>query len=71
MDNNADYIELVEKAQLGDKDSLNRLAEAARPRLHKYVQRLTLQEDLTEDIVQETLTEMFKVFEKLKKTDRF
>ena len=71
MDDNAIYIELVEKAQLGDKDSLNRLAEAVKVRLRWYVQRLTLQEDLTEDIVQETITEMFKVFEKLKKTELF
>jgi len=40
------------KAQLVDKECLNRLAEAARARLREYVQRLTLQEDLTEDIVQ-------------------
>ena len=71
MDDNAVYIELVEKAQLGDKDSLNRLAEAVKVRLRQYVQRLTLQEDLTEDIVQETITEMFKVFEKLKKAESF
>ena len=71
MDDNTDYIELVEKAQLGDKESLNRLADAAKVRLYQYVQRLTLQEDLTEDIVQETITEMFKVFEKLKKTESF
>jgi len=71
MDDNAVYIELVEKAQLGDKDSLNRLAEVVKLRLRQYVQRLTLQEDLTEDIVQETITEMFKVFEKLKKAESF
>ena len=52
MNDNIDYIELVEKAQLGDKESLNRLAEAARLRLRQYVQRLTLDQDLTEDIVQ-------------------
>lgn len=62
---------MVKKAQLGDKECLNRLAEAARVRLREYVQRLTLQEDLTEDIVQESILEMFKVFDKLKKADRF
>jgi len=71
MDNNRELFELVKKAQLGDKECLNRLAEAARVRLREYVQRLTLQEDLTEDIVQESILEMFKVFDKLKKTDRF
>jgi len=71
MNNNRDYLELVKKAQLGDKECLNRLAEAARVRLREYVQRLTLQQDLTEDIVQESILEMFKVFDKLKKADRF
>ncbi|HUS71835.1 MAG TPA: RNA polymerase sigma factor, partial [Sedimentisphaerales bacterium] len=71
MNNNRDYLELVKKAQLGDKECLNRLAEAARVRLREYVQRLTLQEDFTEDIVQESILEMFKVFDKLKKADRF
>ena len=71
MDDNTDYIELVKKAQLGDKESLNRLAEVAKVRLSEYVQRLTLQDDLTQDIVQESILEMFKVFNKLKKADRF
>ncbi|MBW8041287.1 MAG: RNA polymerase sigma factor [Planctomycetes bacterium] len=71
MNDNIDHIELVKKAQLGDKECLNRLAEAGRERLREYVHRLTLREDLTEDIVQESILEMFKVFDKLKRTDRF
>ena len=71
MINDNELAKLVKKAQFGDKDSLNRLAEAARVRLREYVFRLTLQEDLTQDIVQETILEMFRVFKKLKKTDRF
>ncbi|MHC4109800.1 MAG: RNA polymerase sigma factor [Planctomycetota bacterium] len=71
MNNNRDYLELVKKAQLGDKECLNHLAEAGRVRLREYVQRLTLQQDLTEDIVQESILEMFKVFDKLKKAERF
>jgi RNA polymerase sigma factor (sigma-70 family) len=66
-----DTLELVRKAQLGDRDSLNRLAEAVRVRLHEYVYRLTLQEDLTQDIVQETILEMLRLFGKLRQTDRF
>jgi len=62
---------LVRKAQLGDRDSLNRLAETVRVRLHEYVYRLTLQEDLTQDIVQETILEMLRLFGKLRQTDRF
>ena len=71
MDDNRDYIELVRKARLGDKECLNRLAEAARVHLHEYVLRLTLQEDLTQDIVQEALLEMFKKLRELKAADRF
>jgi RNA polymerase sigma factor (sigma-70 family) len=35
------------------------------------VLRLTLQEDLTQDIVQESILERFRVFDKLKRADRF
>ncbi len=71
MNTGTDYIELVKKAQLGDRQCLNRLAEAAREHLKEYVQRLTLEQDVTDDIVQESVLEMFKVFGKLKKIDRF
>jgi RNA polymerase sigma factor (sigma-70 family) len=71
MINHEKHAELIKKAQLGDKASLNRLAEAARVHLHEYVLRLTLQEDLTQDIVQESILEMFKVFDKLKKAESF
>ncbi len=62
---------MIKQAQLGDKECLNRLAEAARVHLHEYVMRLTLEKDLTQDIVQESILEMFKVFDKLKNADRF
>lgn len=71
MDMQADYIELVEKARAGDKQSLNQLAALARERLRVYVYRLTLKEDLTQEIVQESLLEMCRVLGKLKQTDRF
>ncbi len=71
MINYEEHAELVKKAQLGDRESLKRLAEAARVHLRAYVFRLTLQEDLTQDIVQESILEMFKVFDKLKKTEKF
>ena len=71
MINYEEHAELVRKAQLGDKECLNRLAEAARVHLREYVLRLTLREDLTQDIVQESILEMFKVFEKLKGAEKF
>ena len=66
-----EHVELVRKAQLGDKECLNRLAEVARVHLREYVLRLTLREDLTQDIVQESILEMYKVFDKLKKAENF
>ena len=71
MINYEEHAELVRKAQLGDKECLNRLAEAARVHLREYVLRLTLNEDLTQDIVQESILEMFKVFDKLKSAEKF
>jgi len=46
MINHEKHAELIKKAQFGDKDSLNRLAETARVHLHEYVLRLTLREDV-------------------------
>ena len=71
MGNKGDYIELVEKAQSGDKESMNLLAGLARERLRVFAYRLTLREDLSQDIVQESMLEMFKVLGKLKRADRF
>ncbi len=71
MDKQARYIELVEKARRGDKDSLNELAAEAKERLRVYVYRLTQNDDLTQEIVQESLFEMCRVLGKLKQTDRF
>ncbi len=71
MDRQASEIELVERARQGDKVSLNQLAQIARERLRVYVYRLTQKDDLTQEIVQESLLEMCKVLGKLQKTDRF
>jgi len=71
MDNDRDYITLVKQAQLGDRSSLEDLAERVRPRLYAYVYRITLREDVTQDIVQETMLEMFQIFDKLERADRF
>lgn len=71
MCDSTDYAELVKKAQLGDRLCLDHLAEAARVRLHEYVFRLTLNDDLTGDIVQETILEMLTIFARLRRTERF
>jgi len=71
MTDEDNYVELVKQAQLGDKKSMNRLAEWARKRLQMYVYRLTLDGDLTQDILQESMLEMFRFLDKLEKADRF
>jgi len=71
MDRQVTEIELVERAQHGDQQSLNLLAQIARERLRVYMYRLTLKDDLTQEIVQESLLEMCKILGKLQKSDRF
>lgn len=71
MDEVLDDIGIVRKAQGGDRDSLDRLAELARERLGVFVYRLTLDQDLSQEIVQESMVEMFKVLGKLREADRF
>ena len=65
MDKKDSYIELVKQAQLGDEKCMNRLAKLARERLRVYVHRLVLTDDLTQDILQETILEMFRSISKL------
>lgn len=66
-----DYVRLVREAQFGDRECLDRLAELATVRLRAHVYRLTLREDVTQDIVQESVLEMINILGKLKRPDRF
>ncbi|MHC4394630.1 MAG: RNA polymerase sigma factor [Planctomycetota bacterium] len=71
MEDTIDYIALVQQSRLGDRESLNRLAKLAGERLRVYVYRLVLDEDATQDIVQESTLEMLKILGKLKKAEKF
>jgi len=71
MEQQLRQIELIRAAQRGDRQCLDQLAEVARERLRTYVYRLTQRDDLTQEIVQESLFEMCKVLGKLKYADRF
>jgi len=71
MDNGKDYIELVNKAKQGDKDSLSRLSELSVNYLRTYIYRLTLDENLSEDIVQDSLLELVQSIGKLEKAGSF
>jgi RNA polymerase sigma-70 factor (ECF subfamily) len=71
MDEQDRYVALVQRVQQGDQTALGELADLARERLAVYVYRLTVERDLTQEIVQESMLEMCKVLGKLKKADRF
>jgi RNA polymerase sigma-70 factor (ECF subfamily) len=71
MSESIDYSKLVKQAQLGDGASSDELAAQARQRLYAYVYRIVLEEHLAQDIVQETMLEMFKILGKLENADRF
>ena len=66
-----EYSELVEQSLKGDKDALRKLAETVYASLRSYVFRITLSEDLSDDIVQETILEMYKIFGQLRESDHF
>ena len=66
MEQASQITELVEKARQGDKESLEQVAAWGRERLRECVFRLTLDDALTEDIVQESLLDMVKVLGKRK-----
>ncbi len=71
MTTDAGFVQLVRKAQLGDRDSMERLAELARQRLYPYIYRLTLNHDLTGDLLQETLLKMVETLKDIRQPESF
>ncbi len=71
MGNCSNHTDLVIRAQRGDKESLEQLAELTSERLGVYVYRLTLRNEWVADIVQESITEMLRMLGSLQKPDRF
>lgn len=63
--------ETIAGAQRGDQASMGRLAELAEARLTTYIFRLTLSQDLTEELCQKTLLKMVQSLKKLENADRF
>jgi len=55
MKNGTSVVKLVERAQRGETDGVNRLVAAVKVRLYEYTVRMTLDEALAEDVVQESL----------------
>ncbi|MBE0537374.1 MAG: sigma-70 family RNA polymerase sigma factor [Phycisphaerae bacterium] len=71
MDDIKLYRELVLQVRQGDTGARDRLATCVRGPLEAYVYRITMREDLTQDIVQESMLEMLKILGKLSDADRF
>jgi len=65
------WTKLVRQAQKGHKEDVNKLAREAKGRLCAYIYRVTLNYDLTEDISQEVLLQMFKSLNQLKSVKSF
>jgi RNA polymerase sigma-70 factor (ECF subfamily) len=66
MSDNVNYLELLRKAQLGDRESVNRLAELTAGKVCAYIYRITLDSVLAQDLSQETILEMIKSLKRLK-----
>ena len=71
MSESKDHIQLVRQAQQGHPEARAGLLRIVEPRLAEYVGRLTLDRELTADIVQESIAEMLKIFDTLKDPQRF
>jgi len=71
MDENTGYAELIRHAQLGDQQSMNKLAQLVQGRLFAYIYRLTLNYDLAQDLSQETLLRMVESLKELKQAEQF
>ena len=63
--------ELIESVQRGDKDALVHLTEVVRPQLYQHLYRLTADEDLANDIAQESLVVLLEDQHKVPSADRF
>ncbi len=71
MSGSTDHIALVRQAQQGLPEARQDLVRLVEGRLAEYVGRLTLDRDLTTDIVQESIAEMLKILNDLRDPERF
>jgi RNA polymerase sigma factor (sigma-70 family) len=71
MNTDAGLTQIINQALLGNKMSTDRLAEVARQRLFPYIYRLTLDYDLSQDLLQETLLKMVENMNTLQQPDHF
>jgi RNA polymerase sigma-70 factor (ECF subfamily) len=65
------WTELVKLAQQGHENCMDSLARGVKGRLCAYIYRVTLDYDLTQDLSQEVLLQMFKSLERLDDAEHF
>ena len=71
MHRHIDDLVLVANCRQGDPESLESLTHRIEPRLRTYIYRLTLDHDLTHDLLQETLLHLVKSINKLEHPEAF
>ena len=72
MNEDNEYIQqLLSEARSGSRTSMGRLAVVVRERLYPFVFRTTLNHDLTEDVLQETLLSILRQVTSLREIQRF
>ena len=64
-------IRLVKQAQCGDSEAMSQLSQQVADRVLPYIQGLTLNYDLAQDILQETLLELVKSLDRGKSPESF
>jgi RNA polymerase sigma-70 factor (ECF subfamily) len=69
--NDKDIQQLLSSARSGSRKSMGQLAVVIRERLYPFVFRTTLNHDLTEDILQETLLAVVRRVASLRDSQRF
>jgi len=65
------YINLVELAQQGRADSMDKLVRAVQPKVRAYIYRVTLDHDLSRDLSQDVLMQMMKSLGNLREIRSF
>lgn len=70
-DDNENIQHLLSEARSGNSRSMGRLADIVRERLYSFIFRTTLDHDLTEDVLQETLLTMVGQIASLREERKF
>jgi len=71
MQSKTGVIRLVKQAQCGDSEAMSQLSQQVAERVLPYIQGLTLNYDLAQDILQETLLELVKSLDRVKSPESF